>query len=156
MLYIKMKRSYFLHGGVLFVLILIAVAMFWRYEVEPALLLKEVRGNQMVTIEEGVCRFDEKYGRLPTNILEAVNAGFLPKRSTAYACALKYETFQPPEIGFADSDYLLVGSFEQVAVLVKPELVQVIKRNPRFSRISSGSFSNSIITGQRLIWTKRK
>lgn len=152
----KMKRSYFLVGSVLLVLILIAAGMYWRYEVEPALLLKKVREDQMVTIEEGVCRFDEKNGHLPTNMIETVNAGFLPKRSNVYACALKYETFQPPEIGFEDSDYLLIGTLDEVVVLVKPEVVQMIKQNPRYSHISSRLFSKSIISGQRTFRTKGK
>lgn len=115
----------------------IGIGILWRFRIEPDLLVKRSRFDQMTRIEEGIIRFSTDKQRLPINLQEVVDAKYLPSVSSIYACALKYGTHSPPSISFENSDYILFSTTNETMIYLQPAEVARIAARYRFAHIST-------------------
>jgi hypothetical protein len=95
---------------------LISFGIFWHNHLKPYVLYQKTRDFNMHGIGEGIALFNGKNNRLPKDIDEVVQAGFLPEKSELYYCPVKHNSLFSKELPYWKCEFEI--SFDPNIVVI--------------------------------------
>jgi hypothetical protein len=126
-----------------------AIWLAWHFLWAPRVLWAVTYEGHLLPLSEAVIRFSTKYDRLPTNVVEMVSVGVLPRTSTLYFSPITHESVFPRTLPFDQSDFVMEFSSEEVRIKIPHSIYAEKRRQRRFNWLGDDSLTRTVAKGTK-------